>query len=130
MPNLKISELNSLSGASIDDVLPIVDNPGSNPATKKITVGTLFTSPIVTGGITIDNGVTDGGTVFFNGGTTSYLKSNAAGTELNLVGMKLIINLGQVPIATNDASAAIAGVSVGGIYRTNANPSVLCMRSV
>lgn len=32
--------------------------------------------------LTMDNGATDGGAIYFDGGTTSFLKSNAAGTTL------------------------------------------------
>lgn len=39
------------------------------------------------------------------------------------------ILLAGVPAAANNAAAAAAGVAVGGIYRTNADPSVLCIRS-
>ena len=34
----------------------------------------------------LDNGVTDGGSLYFNGGTTAYFKSNAAGTIATLGG--------------------------------------------
>jgi hypothetical protein len=33
------------------------------------------------------------------------------------------------PTATDNASAATAGVPVGGFYRTNADPSVVCVRT-
>lgn len=36
--------------------------------------------------LSLDNGATDGGAVLFNSGTTAFLKSNAAGTILNLGG--------------------------------------------
>jgi hypothetical protein len=35
-----------------------------------------------------------------------------------------------IPTAANNAAAASAGVVVGGLYRTSADPSVLCIRSV
>lgn len=37
--------------------------------------------------------------------------------------------IASVPTAANNTAAASAGIAVGGIYRTNADPSVLCMRS-
>jgi hypothetical protein len=33
------------------------------------------------------------------------------------------------PVASNNATAATAGVGVGGLYRTNADPSVVCVRT-
>jgi hypothetical protein len=37
--------------------------------------------------------------------------------------------LASVPKAANNTAARAAGVAVGGFYRTNADPSVLCIRS-
>ena len=37
--------------------------------------------------------------------------------------------LAGIPTAANNAAAATAGVAVGGFYRTNADPSVVCVRS-
>lgn len=41
MADLKITQLTSLSSASTDDLLPIVDDPSGTPVTKKITYGNL-----------------------------------------------------------------------------------------
>ena len=38
-------------------------------------------------------------------------------------------SLAAIPAAADDAAAQAAGVAVGGVYRTNANPSVLCIRA-
>lgn len=38
--------------------------------------------------------------------------------------------LAGIPTAANNAAASVANVPVGGIYRTNADPSVLYIRSV
>jgi hypothetical protein len=38
----KVSELTSLTNASSDDLLLIVDDPSGSPQSKKITVGNLF----------------------------------------------------------------------------------------
>ena len=38
-------------------------------------------------------------------------------------------NLAAVPAAADNAAATAAGVPVGGVYRTNLDPSVLCIRS-
>jgi hypothetical protein len=36
---------------------------------------------------------------------------------------------GAQTIAANNATAATAGVAVGGLYHTNANPAVVCIRT-
>lgn len=41
--------------------------------------------------ITLNNGATDGGAIYFEGGTSRYLKCNAAGTEISLYDYKLKI---------------------------------------
>ena len=39
------------------------------------------------------------------------------------------ILLSEVPAAANNAGAQAAGLGVGDFYRTNADPSVVCIRS-
>lgn len=41
MADAKITELDELTSAADEDQLPIVDDPGGTPATKRITVGNL-----------------------------------------------------------------------------------------
>lgn len=41
----------------------------------------------------------------------------------------VIVTLANVQAAANNAAAAALGVPVGGLYRTSADPSVLCIRS-
>jgi hypothetical protein len=48
----------------------------------------------------------------------------AAGSSLTRM-----LNYTIFPTAANNAAAAAAGVPVGGLYRTNADPSVLCTRT-
>lgn len=50
-------------------------------------------------------------------------------TRRATLGGPVSLTLASVPTAANDAGAATAGVPVGGVYRTNADPSVLCIRS-
>ena len=95
----------------------------------------------------------DGETNFINlaqGGEGGYSfqtqnNNNAATTMLDIRGdgstfsMPIVINtathglaftnLACVPAAADDAAAQAAGVPVGGVYRTNADPSVLCIRA-
>ena len=47
---------------------------------------------------------------------------NTSITEINL-------HLNSLPLAANNAGAAGAGILVGGLYRTNADPSIVCIRS-
>jgi hypothetical protein len=61
MADAKITALTALAAATTDDILPIVDDPGGSPVTKKITVAALFTSrslatPTVTGALTLTGG--------------------------------------------------------------------------
>lgn len=44
MADAKISALTALTSASADDIIPIVDDPGGSPVTKKITIANLAAS--------------------------------------------------------------------------------------
>lgn len=52
MADQKITALTNLASASTDDILPIVDDPGGSPATKKITFDNLQKSITITGTLT------------------------------------------------------------------------------
>jgi len=58
---------------------------------------------------------------FAGAGTTNYSFYGAAGW--------MFCALASVPAHANNAAAAGGGIAVGGFYRTNADPSVLCIRS-
>ena len=60
------------------------------------------------------------------GGTNYAVYTNAGAVHF---GGAVDIALASVPTAANNAAAATAGVAVGGLYRTNADPSVVCIRS-
>ena len=80
--------------------------------TKDLSINALTCAGTVTlngtsPSITLNNGATDGGAVNFDGGTTSYLKSNAAGTQLDLGGFGLFKYTGAV--ATVEASGTSQG---------------------
>lgn len=60
-------------------------------------------------------------------GATNYSFFGAAGDFYN--GGTMRVALASVPAAANNSAAASAGVQIGGFYRTNADPSVLCIRS-
>jgi len=57
--------------------------------------------------------------------------SNALNASYPTTGWSLTrrLNWATLPTGANNAAAAAAGVLVGGLYRTNADPSVLCTRT-
>jgi len=66
-------------------------------------------------------------------GNTYGLYSNP-GTGVKRYGLyiaagEVLVALAGVQAAANNAAAAALGIAVGGFYRTNADPSVLCIRS-
>ena len=62
--------------------------------------------------------------------STVYLNTTKVGIKQNPTGTSYLeILLAGVPAAANNAAAAAAGVPVGGIYRTDADPSLLAIRS-
>lgn len=65
------------------------------------TVGTT-TTPIR--GAVFDNGATDGGALFFNGGTTSFLKSSADGLSATLAGFTTLTLSALTSLAFSAAS--------------------------
>jgi hypothetical protein len=96
---------------------------GYTDGTKDLTVSALTTnSTITTGGniipdtaaaldlgsaaapfqsLNIDNGSTDSGAIYFDGGSTEFIKGNAAGTVLDIGGFTSI----TAPAAVNSVSA-------------------------
>ena len=62
MANQKITQLTSLSDPALTDVLPIVDDPGGTPVTKKVTVATLLALAYPVGSIYISTNSTNPGT--------------------------------------------------------------------
>ena len=59
----KVSELTSLTAASGDDLLLIVDDPLGTPATKKITVDAFFSGSVAANGAFANIEITDTATV-------------------------------------------------------------------
>lgn len=69
----------------------------------------------------LDNGVTDGGAVYFDGGSTEFLKSDAAGADLDLggfTGFDLGANCRIKTFGLSDASIAVSGGDID--WSTNA----------
>jgi hypothetical protein len=88
--------------------------------------------------ITFNNGATDGGAVYFEGGTSRYLKCNAAGTELSLYDYKLklaspyliygdrvILQFVMESGLTSGFWISTAHATVSGGYKAHCNGSIL-----
>lgn len=74
----KISELDALTNASGDDLLIIVDQPGTaNVATNKITVSNLFANVNTN---TVFKQVVTANTLYFSNTTNAPAAANSAGT--------------------------------------------------
>jgi hypothetical protein len=77
----KVSELTSLTAASGDDLLLIVDDPSGTPATKSITVNALFAGNAIANGAFANLNVSDTATI----ATAEITTSNTnVGTFANL----------------------------------------------
>ena len=68
---------------------------------------TLGTASLNYTGIHLDNSTTDGGAVFFNAGTTAFLKSNAAGDTLSSGGFTTV----ALPAVTCSTTLGVTGIS-------------------
>lgn len=82
--------------------------------------------------IPMDNGATHGGAIYFNGGTSKFLKCDAAGTYLELSGMNLVmpsttliegervvLSFFELAAADEYATTGVAGTA-GGYYAPKA----------
>ena len=107
MADQRITELTAFTTLASGDLLAMVDDPAGSPATKKITCDNFFANvPAVPLGATatpftalyLDNAATDGGAVYFNAGSTSFLKASADGLTLDIGGF-----------------TAITGANIGGL---------------
>ena len=68
---------------------------------------TLGTASLNYTALHLDNSATDGGAVFFNAGTTAFLKSNAAGTTLSSGGFTTV----ALPAVTVSTTLAVTGIA-------------------
>lgn len=68
---------------------------------------TLGTSSLNYTALHLDNSATDGGAVFFNAGTTAFLKSNAAGTTLSSGGFTTV----ALPAITASTTLGVTGIA-------------------
>jgi len=75
----------TLGNATSDDIT-FIGYVASNIEPKTDATYTLGSSAQCWRSISLDNAVTDGGSVFFNSSSSTYLKSTADGTELDLGG--------------------------------------------
>lgn len=62
----------------------------------------LGTSSLPWRALYLDHGSTDAGAIYFNAGTSNYIKSNAAGTELDIQGFQVIQYLDTTSAGTTD----------------------------
>lgn len=78
----------------------------------------------LTGNVTVDAGITVDG-IDVGEIPTTYLPLSGGVLTGNVD-----FDLASIPVAANNAAAALAGVNVGGLFRTDADPSVLMIRTV
>jgi hypothetical protein len=81
------------------------------------------TGDTMTGNLALDGGKTVDD-IDLSGIPTTYVPLTGATLTGNLN-----FQLASIPVATDNATAATATVAVGGLYRTNADPSVLMIRT-
>lgn len=81
------------------------------------------TGDTMSGNLALDAGITVDG-IDVSEIPTTYVPLNGATLTGNLN-----FHLASIPVATDNATAATASVAVGGLYRTNADPSVLMIRT-
>lgn len=60
----------------------------------------------------------------------TYNSSNANKFSIASNGQVILDLTTGIPVAANNAAASAAGVPVGGLYRTNADPAVVCVRTI
>jgi len=132
MADLKISELNNLTGADpILDMLPIVDVSATPPAsgsTKRISINNLLSSsPTASGALTITGLVTAGSAAITGAATVGTtlgvtgVSSFAAGTEL----LPSITRTGDTNTGIYYPAADTFAVTTGGTERIRATSSGL-----
>lgn len=122
MADTKISGLTAATAASTDDLVPIVDDPGGSPATKKITfdnfqkslttVGKVtVTQPATAGTLTISN---NGSLITVGGHSLTLTTSNTTDVTLPTTGT----------LATLAGSESLSNKSITGALTMNENSSI------
>lgn len=104
----------ALGNATTDDVT-ITGYIASDILPKTTGTASLGSATQAWEDIYLDEGATNGGSVYFNAGTTSYIQSNAAGTILTIGGFTSMVP----PAAINAAGALTIG--------TNGNTTALTL---
>ena len=95
----KVSELTSLTAASGDDLLLIVDDPSGTPATKKITIDALFTGTPLSNGAFVTISVSNTATIE-NAEITTSNTDTATFANLSVTDTATFANLSVTDTAT------------------------------
>ena len=114
----KVSELTSLTAASGDDLLLIVDDPSGTPATKKITVDAFFAGSAAANGAFANLDVSDTATV------NNAIIANAAITDSTIANVA-ITDTSIANVAITDASIANAVITDTTITTENVTTSTI-----
>lgn len=118
MANQKITDLNAFTTLASGDLLVMVDDPSGAAETKKITIDNFLAAPpaLPLGAtatpytaIYLDNSATDGGAAYFNSSSTSFIKSDAAGTTVSFGGFTTIDF--EAATAVDFNASALTGIS-------------------
>jgi hypothetical protein len=94
-------------------------------AARKIATPILQAAQAAIGAI----GAVGGGALNSGGGPGSGLGAGAMQDKAAATNILNTAGFENLPVASNNATAAAAGVVVGGLYRTNADPAVVCVRT-
>jgi hypothetical protein len=99
-------------------------------------ISAISVKKLTEGNLTMDGGQIKAET--FMGGTPGFASTESPTTglcvgtgvcKLVVGGTQVVDFVGGIPTAANDAAAATAGVPIGGFYRTDADPSHVCVRT-
>jgi len=75
--------------------------------------------------VNLDGGVTDGGAIYFDGGTTEYIKSNAAGTDLEVAGFTSVtVKDANLEIADGNQTITKGTLTIGDGTDTATDPTL------
>jgi hypothetical protein len=102
-------------------------------------VSAVSIKKLTEGNLTMDGGQIKVPTLGMNVPSITFIDDPTTGLSMDQWGGcyvvwqgKMMFGLGGISawyVAANDAAAAAAGVEIGGLYRTNADPSVVCVRT-